>query len=522
MKKLLQIIFLANIFILFSCNTIVKVEIPEDIIAFLDTIGDNRVELEKVINHYHEDSLKLNAAFFLIENMGDHCYSKYKLVDSTDSIVPFNILDYPDYNSMVAAYDSIEGTLGELEFKRDTLIKDYQLITADFMIQNIDYAFKAWRENPWSKHLSFQQFCEFVLPYRGSNEPLENWRPYFIDKYNWIPDSMKNSDDPIKAATMINNELKSWFSFDPRFYRHPTDLGLSQMLEYKMGRCEDMTNLAIYAMRAMGIPVMSDYTPYWAKTNNNHAWNATIDKEGKVIVFMGSESNPGVYKLNNVISKVYRKTFSIQHDCLAEIKEDWEKVPPYINRNSYTDFTKDYIPVIDISLWLEKEVPDSVNFAYICVFNTAKWKAIHWSKITDDREVIFTDMGMDIVYLPAFYIDKKIVLAGKPFILNEKGQIHTIIPDTINKSTVELYSTTKRVITKATEESEQVHFDIGKTYELFYWNDEWILHGKQKAGDGPLIFKNVPSNALYWLVAEDSHDEERIFTINQDAKQVWW
>ena len=85
-----------------------------------------------------------------------------------------------------------------------------------------------------------------------------------------------------------------------------------------------------------------------------------------------------------------------------------------------------------------------------------------------------------------------------------------------------MYSTTKRIITKATEESEQVHFDIGKTYELFYWNNEWILHGKQKAGDGPLIFKNVPSNALYWLVAEDSHDEERIFTINQEAKQVWW
>ena len=59
-------------------------------------------------------------------------------------------------------------------------------------------------------------------------------------------------------------------------------------------------------------------------------------------------------------------------------------------------------------------------------------------------------------------------------------------------------------------------------YELFYWNNEWISLGEQEAEGGALSFKNVPSNALYWLVAEDSHDEERIFTINQVGKQVWW
>ena len=177
MKKLLQIIIIANIFIFFSCNNVSKIEIPEEINTFLDIIGDSRVELEKVINHYHEDSLKLNATFFLIENMGDNGYLKYKLVDSTGSLVSFDILDYPDYNSMVAAYDSIESAIGKIEFKRDTLIKDYESITADFLIQNIDLAFTAWMENPWSKHLSFQQFCENILHYRGSNEPLENWRP---------------------------------------------------------------------------------------------------------------------------------------------------------------------------------------------------------------------------------------------------------------------------------------------------------------------------------------------------------
>ena len=83
-----------------------------------------------------------------------------------------------------------------------------------------------------------------------------------------------------------------------------------------------MINLTIFAMRPMRIPVMSDFTPYCVKTGNNHAWNAIINTNRNVIIFMGAESNPGIYKLNQVISKVYRKTSgfqkrTLQHSILA-------------------------------------------------------------------------------------------------------------------------------------------------------------------------------------------------------------
>ncbi len=38
----------------------------------LEISGTNRAELEKVLEHYREDSLKLRAARFLIENMQYH------------------------------------------------------------------------------------------------------------------------------------------------------------------------------------------------------------------------------------------------------------------------------------------------------------------------------------------------------------------------------------------------------------------------------------------------------------------
>ena len=186
------------------------------------------------------------------------------------------------------------------------------MITAEFLIAQIDYAFKAWREKPWAQNMSWEDFRDYVLPYRGSNEPLESWRQAFWDKYAGLESRMTDPTDPVEAARLINEDIKSWFGFDPRYYYHPTDQGLEEMLESHLGRCEDMTNVTIYAMRANGIGVTSDYTPYWANCGNNHAWNAIVTGDGRVIPFMGAEANPGEYQLANMAAKVYRKTFAAQ------------------------------------------------------------------------------------------------------------------------------------------------------------------------------------------------------------------
>jgi len=520
----LKNIFLSlSIFLLLTaCQQTGK--IPKNVQIVLDKSGENRVELQRVIEHFAspKDSLKRQAAFFLIGNMTEKNYAHFIIVDSTKANLHFNVLDYPDYKAMVAAWDSIEAIRGEIHNYRDTTIYDYRTIKAKYLIHNIDLAFKAWQENKWSRHINFDQFCEYILPYRGSNEPIEDWRTYFFNKYQWVKDSLKDTSDPVEAASLINNDIKSWFKFDPRFYRQSTDQGLSEMLKNKMGRCEDMTNLAIYAMRAMGIPVMSDFTPYWAKTGNNHAWNALIDKNGHVVIFMGGGANPGKYRLNQAKAKVYRKTFAKQTNSLAEIKPQWEKAPPYINRNNIVDVTRNYGPVADVDLTLEKQVPDSTDFAYICVFNTGEWKAIHWSKIGNDKKVNFTDMGLDIAYLPAYYIHEKIVPAGEPFILTESGKTVFLKADTLHLQTVKLLSTTRKVTRNATDNIEKAFFKTGLNYELFYWHDEWKSLGKQKAGKDALVFSNVPANGLYWLVAEKSRADERIFTINAEGKQIWW
>ncbi len=521
MKRSL-LLFFSLLILTISC---VRHPVPVNVSQVLNEAGSNRKELVKVIRHYEKsgDKEKLKAAYFLIGNMGDKSYVHFSVVDSSGKNVHFNVLNYPNYKAMVAAWDSIEAVRGPIHNQRDSVAYDKKVMTADFLISNIDLAFKAWRQFPWAHHIGFDQFCEYILPYRGSNEPLENWRPYFYKKYQWVADSVKDKNDPVEAAILINNDLKSWFKFDPRFYRQSTDQGLAEMLKNKKGRCEDMTNLAMYAMRAMGIPVMSDFTPYWAKTGNNHAWNAILDKTGKVVIFMGAGPNPGEYRLNQAKAKVFRKTFARQPNSLAAIKPKGEDAPPYINRANIVDVTAAYGPVADVTLQLQRPRPRSSTFAYLCVFNSGEWHPIHWGAIDKKNHVRFTDMGLDIAYLPAYYVHKKVVPAGPPFILSKTGTVLPIEADTVHTQTVRLFSTTRKVTRNATDNIEKAFFVPGKSYELFFWkNDAWQSVGKQKAGKGPLVFRNVPSKALYWLLAEHSNREERIFTLDGKGRQVWW
>ncbi|MCD6163222.1 MAG: transglutaminase domain-containing protein [candidate division Zixibacteria bacterium] len=491
---------------------------PPDVTEALDKAENNRAELEKVLTHFiaGDDTLKLQAAYFLIGNMEGHCYATYNLLDSAENIIEFDPLSYPDYETMKAACDTLEDIHGELDFDRDTLIYDLEAITADFLINQIDYAFKAWREKPWAQGLSFDNFCDYVLPYRGSSEPLESWRESFWEKYKNIDSSMTDPADPIEAAALINDDIKSWFTFDPRFYYHPTDLGLAEMLEYGMGRCEDMTNVTIYAMRAVGLAVTSDYTPHWANSSNNHAWNSIVAADGKVTPFMGAERNPGLYKLSGIAAKVYRKTFGKKKNNLIFQERKQEKVPGWLAGKNYVDVTADYVDVCDVTISFERDIPDSVDIAYLCVFNSGEWRAIHWGRI-ENGQAVFTDMGVGIAYMPALYVNEEIVPFETPFILNDDCSMLKLQPDSILTTSV---ACSELKVYRNGLRAEK--YEMGKEYELFYWhNDNWQTLDKATVDKKPLVFDNIPAGSLYRVVNEDNDDEERIFTI-KDGKQVWW
>ncbi|HUU83542.1 MAG TPA: transglutaminase domain-containing protein [Phycisphaerae bacterium] len=483
-----------------------------DVGLALSKAGKNRPELERVIEHYRRkgDPQKLEAAEFLISNMPGHGYTVTALYDAEKNEIEFDALDYDSFAQARDALEALEEEHGELDFKRKRFDEDLETITADDLIENIDLAFRAWREKPWAQNLSFEAFCQYILPYRGSNEPVNSTRLSCMNRYADLPARLENPQDSQEAAELIQRDVGEWVRFSDLYYLHPTDQSFDQMNERRLGRCEDITNMMMYAMRANAIASASDYTPFWADRDNNHAWQVILDAEGR-----------GKAGLSNRAAKIYRKTYAVQKDSLGYQKKDDEKVPRWLAGRNYMDVTSQYMETTDATVRLTAAKPKGARFAYICVFNGGDWQAIHWGELEGDR-VTFTDMGRNIAYLPAYYEKEELVPAGPPFILTSEGDIDTLDGHEGSPLTIELTATTPETPDADTRiDRPMIVVKPGVTYELFVWNLGWQSLGKQAAGEQPVSFESVPGGRLLWLVEEDSRRLERIFTI-EDGKQVWW
>ncbi len=161
--------------------------------------GENRNQLEQVITHYSQsekDSLHLKAALFLIENMPGHYEASSPFLTayqkSMDSL-------YPNMSSMIksAIYSiPIEKSYSK---RKQTKKEDIKNITASYLINHVDNAIAMWQTCPWLTNCSFSDFCEYLLPYRITNEPLIQpdstkylWKSICneMDYYHYIPQTL--------------------------------------------------------------------------------------------------------------------------------------------------------------------------------------------------------------------------------------------------------------------------------------------------------------------------------------------
>ena len=81
MAKIMYAFITLFLFIVSSCK-----ETNQRLEYALDFAGSNRVELEKVLDYYKGDSLKLKASYFLIENMPRYFSYTGHVLDSIKAI----------------------------------------------------------------------------------------------------------------------------------------------------------------------------------------------------------------------------------------------------------------------------------------------------------------------------------------------------------------------------------------------------------------------------------------------------
>lgn len=138
----------------------------------LELAGDNKGELEIVLEHFKEDSnpLKYKAAVFLIENMPYHESYYGENAKMCDDI----------YISMARnakeLRDSVISSKSELLLKNNReRIPDIKTVKSEYLIKVINEACDTWDKVNWNKDYDESLFLNYVLPYRVFDEMVSNW-----------------------------------------------------------------------------------------------------------------------------------------------------------------------------------------------------------------------------------------------------------------------------------------------------------------------------------------------------------
>jgi hypothetical protein len=455
---LLRIFVIALLFsqLLNSCR---QPNFPEHIRTILEKAGTNSQNIQKVIKHYNrdlKDSLKLKAAYFLIENIDDMVTLDSNCVQANEKY--FNFIGKIDRTRLVfpvltRGVDSMNKQAGGIPAAPDVkFVSELTTASSDFLIKNIDTAFYVWQNMPWAKNISFEDFCEYILPYRCTDTYSSDIRDFFLRRFKVLPDSIKSSDDMLKVGEFIINDLKPWFKEDPNIlqkYPFLKPIKFSDLLKGRVGECNDANSVRVAALRALGIATAYDQIPNWGNSNQPHYWYKIIDKKHDTVKSKITNANEERYtqhiisatsfdepnfegtpsyvqiSYGRTVPKVYRQYFSKQKSSLAWIS-DITQIPPYFRNIRLKDVTTEYVETAIVRIALNGQFKEE-KYAYLCVFDNQKWIPVAWSAINNGTAE-FKDMGKNIVYLPAYYREGQLIPAENPLLLTLDGKVETINP----------------------------------------------------------------------------------------------
>ncbi|WP_455592664.1 hypothetical protein [Bacteroides sp.] len=435
--KIIYVCLLVLLCLIASC-----VRQDEKVEEALSLAGENRVELEEVLNYYKNDSLKLEAARFLIGNMpGAYGIDSQALVDCRAF--------YENYDSLSREYgyvittewgqkvDSLWKNFSEKQRVRQAVCNDIEVMTAGQLINEIELAFEAWKSNAYSQNGSFENFCEYVLPYRRLNGlAIDNARQEFYQRHhkNYFVNKEKGWQQEVDSLLYEYKHLTHsgfWGTQIPLW-------SAGAFEELRHGLCMQRCWYNSLLLSSLGMPVAIDFVPAWGNRNNSHTWNVVL-LEGQSYAFEAFwDDDRWKYKriYNNRtkdglwgkfrLPKVYRYTYSNHiEELLADREVDRTDIPALFCNIKMRDVSSEYFETADVAVELTKDMPEGAKYAYLAVWGYQDWHPVQWGKI-ENGKAAFRGMGKDIVYLPVYYKKGAVIPAASPFWLKEDGQIEKL------------------------------------------------------------------------------------------------
>lgn len=410
----------------------------------LKAAGKNKTELKAVLRHYRTedpDKEKLRAAKYLIANMPAH----------------YSYRDTAAINSYYRKALEILGTGPSPDWQRDTLrqigdreyagstsdvISDIKVITADYLIYSIDNAFKQWRTKPWAKHLTYQEFQEWLLPYKVTElQSLDAWRDtlpaHYSDSLKTIPIDDIERNTIYGAIEIVRNEIHTKQSaighrvlWEDRGSIPMRSAATWVRMTY--GSCKDYVTMGTAVFRSLGLPATVDQVPSWGRNSEGHSWYVFPDDRGReqktinsLILGAGMQFYP--YER---IPKVWRSTYEIDR-----------RIVKYRNTSKYVhpfdlcskDVTEQYNITSDLQIETIKgqiKKLEDKKYVYIAMAVNSggpEWKVLDLGTLNILKtKARFEHMGRNMLYIALGYDGKNLIPISNPFILHKSGKIEYI------------------------------------------------------------------------------------------------
>lgn len=403
-------------------------------ITFINCKHDNNEKNDKKerliniltkIKREEKDPIKKKSIAFLISTFStENFYYSGSTIQKYDTIL--HLYKELRYQNVFAGdppiIDSCWKHLRKLYGKIDTsqLLKnyDYNTLSADFLINNIHQAQNTWNLAPSFVSQNFNDFCEYILPYRSGTEFVENYRDTYYNRYKKLVDSAKSPESLIK---LFYNKIarEENYNLSKTLWDYPLDYSISQMELGRRGACRHMTAFTANVMRACGLPVAVDRA-IWANRSMGHSWNVLLLKNNEMYPFDALDRKKLEFTYKP--AKIFRKTFSSPN---TELVKKWEKeVPISIIKPNEIDVTDLYCKTYDIKVpaTINQEYLNSKKTGIICVFNNVNWRIVYLGDIKG-MTMTFNKMAANVAYITGVYEDGELIPTSDPFLLTENGEI---------------------------------------------------------------------------------------------------
>lgn len=147
--------------------------------------------------------------------------------------------------------------------------RDLRTLSAKLLLENVEYAYRAFHQTPWKDQVPEEIFLNNVLPYASIDERRDAWRK---DLYERFQPLVKDATTPGQAAAILNQKVFPMVDVKYSRQRPKANQSPLESMEAHVASCSGLSVLLIDACRAVGIPARFVGTPLWSDGSGNHSW----------------------------------------------------------------------------------------------------------------------------------------------------------------------------------------------------------------------------------------------------------